>query len=72
MGPQHEQALKSILRKSEKEFRQWVGNLSEEELTYVEWLLDKADTVVDELLLDQHGLVEANVAIQKIIDKGVQ
>ena len=65
----HEKILKSILRKSPKEFRAWVGTLSDEELTYLEWLLDRADSTVDEILIDQSGLIEANNVLQSIMNK---
>lgn len=66
----HEKILKSILRKSPKEFREWVVSISDEELTYIEWLLDKAESMVDEILIEQSDLIEA----KRIIDraKGVQ
>ena len=69
MEPQHEQSLKAILKKQEKEFVEWLGTLSDEEIGYVEWLLEKADDVLDELLLDQYGLVEANKILKEIMDK---
>lgn len=72
MEPQHEQSLKSILKKSEKEFAKWVDTLSDEELTYLEFLLEKADGALDEILLEQYGLAGAEVVIKKIMKKGVQ
>ena len=65
----HEKTLKSILRKSPKEFRSWVVTLSDEELTYVEWLLDKADSTIDEILIEQSGLIEAKTTINQIMTK---
>jgi hypothetical protein len=69
MEPQHEQALKDILSKNSHEFVRWVGNLSEEEIDYVAWLLNKADAALDELLFEKFGLVEAQYVITQIMEK---
>jgi len=46
-----------------------VESLSEEELSYVEWLLQKADDTLDDLLLEKYDLVEANNVIKNIMNK---
>jgi G3E family GTPase len=46
-----------------------VVTLSDEELTYVEWLLDKADSTIDEILIEQSGLIEAKTTINQIMTK---
>ena len=69
MEPQHEQSLKLILQKNKPEFTRWLESLSEEELSYVEWLLQKADDTLDELLLEKYDLVEANNVIKNIMNK---
>ena len=69
MEPQHEQALKDILAKSPKDFIQWVGNLSEKEIDYALWLLDKADAALDELLFEKFGTAEADKVISQIKEK---
>ena len=69
MEPQHEQALKDILAKNSQEFVRWVAGLSEEEIDYVMWLLDKANDALDELLLEKFGMVEAQQVIQRIMEK---
>ena len=69
MEPQHEQSLKHILQKNKAEFTRWVESLSEEELSYVEWLLQKADDTLDGLLLEKYDLVEANNVIKNIMNK---
>lgn len=65
MEPQHEQVLKSLLQKSPQEFTKWVGTLPDEELAYVEFLLEKAEVALDDLLFEEYGLAEA----QKVLDK---
>jgi len=67
MEPQHEQTLKDILSKDAQQFVKWVDNLSEEEIDYVTWLLDKANDALDELLLEKFGLVEAHQVIEEIM-----
>ena len=67
MEPQHEQTLKNILQKNKGEFSKWVDSLSDEELVYVEWLLEKADGILDEMLLEKTGLVEANNVLKNIM-----
>lgn len=69
MEQAHEKNLKVILRKSSEDFKKWVGSLSDEELTYVEWLLEKSEDVVDEVLLKQSNLIEANEVISYIMSK---
>ena len=61
----HEKNLKTILRKDQQEFANWVEHLTDEELAYVEWLLEKAEDTLDTILMEQSGLEDA----QKIIDK---
>lgn len=68
----HEKNLKSILRKSQEEFKNWVEHLTDEELTYVEWLLSKAEHTLDEILLDQSGLEDAKKIIEKFTSGPVQ
>ncbi len=65
----HEKTLKSILRKSPQAFKEWVVALSDEELTYVEWLLSKAESTIDQILLTQSDLREARDLIEKIMKK---
>ena len=68
----HEKNLKSILRKSQEEFENWVEHLTDEELAYVEWLLSKAEHTLDEILLDQSGLEDAKKIIKKFTSGPVQ
>lgn len=68
----HEKNLKSILRKSQEEFENWVEHLTDEELAYVEWLLGKAEHTLDEILLEQSGLQDAKKIIEKFTSGPVQ
>jgi hypothetical protein len=69
MEPQHEQPLKDILSKSPHDFTRWVDSLSDKEIDYVVWLLDKAEDALDDLLFEQFGLVEAQYVIESIMRK---
>lgn len=69
MEQEHEKNLKAILKKSQVDFQKWVESLSEEELTYVEWLLEKTDETLDEMLMKQSNLKEANDVIDRIMAK---
>lgn len=69
MEHHHEKNLKAILRKSTEDFKKWVESLSDEELTYVEWLLEKSEDTLDEMLISKSQLIEANKVIQKIMNK---
>lgn len=68
----HEKNLKSILRKNQEEFSRWVEHLTDEELAYVEWLLEKAENTLDDILIEQSGLQDAKKIIEKVKQDPVQ
>lgn len=70
--PHHEKNLKSILRKNQEEFARWVEHLTDEELAYVEWLLEKAENTLDDILMEQSGLEDAKKIIEKVKQDPVQ
>jgi hypothetical protein len=63
---EHEKNLKRILRIKPEEFSKWVASLTDEELIYVEWLLEKAETSLDQILIEQSGLFDARVLLEKV------
>lgn len=67
MEQQHEKNLKAILRKSTEDFKKWVGSLTDEELTYVEWLLQRSEETLDDILIEQSQLKEANEVLEKFV-----
>jgi hypothetical protein len=69
MEPQHQQTLEYILKQTPKEFEEWLACLTSEEMTYVEWLCEKAEEALDELILEKSGLTEATREITKIMEK---
>lgn len=66
MGNQHQKNLKVILSKPQRELAEWLANLPDNEINYIDWLLDEAETALDEILLDHVGLEEANAIIKEI------
>lgn len=60
----HEKNLKSILSKGQEEFAGWVEHLTDKELAYVEWLLEKAEKTLDDILMDQSCLEDAKKIIE--------
>ena len=66
MGNQHQKNLKVILSKPQRELAEWLANLPDNEINYIDWLLDEAETALDEILLDAVGLEEANAIIKEI------
>lgn len=68
----HEKNLKSILRKNQEEFSRWVEHLTDEELAYVEWLLEKAENTLDDILMEQSGFEDARKIIEKVKQDPVQ
>jgi hypothetical protein len=66
MGNQHQKNLKVILSKPQRELAEWLADLPDEEIGYIDWLLDEAETALDEILLDHVGLEEANAIIKEI------
>jgi hypothetical protein len=66
MGNQHQKNLKVILSKPQRELAEWLADLPDEEIKYIDWLLDEAETGLDEILLEHVGLEEANAIIKEI------
>ena len=62
----HEKNLKSILLKNQEEFSVWVEHLTDKELAYVEWLLEKAEKTLDDILMDQSNMEDANKIIENM------
>ena len=62
----HEKNLKSILHTKTEEFEKWLVSRTDEELSYVEWLLEKAETSLDQILIEQSGLFDARTLLEKV------
>lgn len=66
MEAAHKHNLRAIMAMEETEFDRWVATLSEEKLSYVEWLIESAYEVLDEALLQQSGLQEAKEILTQV------
>lgn len=65
MEKQHQKNLKVILSMDQDELATWLVNLPDDEIEYVEWLVEEVESSLDEMMLDHAGLDEANNLIQK-------
>lgn len=65
MEKQHQKNLKVILSMDQDELATWLVNLPDDEIEYVEWLVEEVESSLDEMMLDHSGLDEANNLIQK-------
>lgn len=65
MRPQHQKNLKAILAMEQTELVHWLANLPEEEIQYIEWLIDEVETALDEILLESTHLKDAEKVIRK-------
>ena len=59
--------LKAIFALNEFEFTAWTNSLEQEELDYVESLLDEVEDKIEEFLLSPDKLTEASKIITKIL-----
>lgn len=66
MGNYHQKNLKVILSMDQDELAVWLARLPDNEIKYVEWLLDEVETALDDIILMNTGLVEANEVIDEI------
>jgi G3E family GTPase len=49
----------------DEEFKEWVGDLPDDALDYLEWLVEETEFFIDEVVLETTGLVEAQEMISK-------
>lgn len=66
MGNYHQKNLKVILSMDQDELAVWLARLPDNEIKYVEWLLDEVETALDDIILMNTGLDEANSVIDEI------
>ncbi len=65
MEIRHQKNLKFVLSMEDEEFKQWVGNLPDDALDYLEWLVEETEYVLDDIVLEATGYVEAQEVIKK-------
>jgi len=66
MGNQHQKNLKVILSMEQRYLAEWLANLPDEEIVYVEWLIEEVETALDNMVLENSGLLEAAEVIAEI------
>ena len=62
---QHQKNLKVILSREQEQLAQWLVNLPDDEIEYVEWLIDEVEYALDGMILEQTGLEDAKEVIRK-------
>jgi predicted transposase YdaD len=65
MEIRHQKNLKFVLSMEDEEFKEWVGDLPDDALDYLEWLVEETEFFIDEVVLETTGLVEAQEMISK-------
>jgi hypothetical protein len=54
----------------QQELAHWLAQLPDDEIEYVEWLLEEVDIALENIIIDQHGLNEAKEIIKKFTTSG--
>lgn len=65
MRTQHQKNLKVILSLEQKELAHWLANLPDDEIEYIEWLVDEVETALDNMILDQQGIGQAEELLKR-------
>jgi hypothetical protein len=67
MRNQHQKNLKIILSLEQQELAQWLANLPDDEIEYVEWLLEEVDIALENMMIEQRGYGEAKEIISRFM-----
>lgn len=70
MRKQHQKNLKIILSMEQQELAHWLANLPDDEIEYVEWLLEEVDIALENMVIDQTDLRDAREIIKKYTISG--
>lgn len=55
----------------QKELAQWLADLPDDKIEYVEWLVDEVELALENMVLEQTGYEDAKEVIKKFtVDKG--
>lgn len=65
MRNQHQKNLKIILSMEQNELAHWLANLPDDEIEYVEWLVEEVDIALENMIIEQSGLTDARDVIKK-------
>lgn len=48
-----------------QELARWLANLPDDQIEYIDWLIEKVDTSLDKMLLEQSDLEDAKIVLKK-------
>jgi len=65
MRNQHQKNLRVILSMEQNELAHWLANLPDDEIEYVEWLVEEVDIALENMIIEQSGLTDARDVIKK-------
>jgi hypothetical protein len=65
MGNQHQKNLKVILSMEQNKLAHWLANLPDDQIEYVEWLVEEVDIALENMIIEQSGLEAARDVIKK-------
>ena len=54
----------------QRELAHWLANLPDNEIEYIEWLVEEVEYALDRIILDHNGLQEAQEVIKKFTKNG--
>lgn len=61
----HQKNLKIILSLEQEELANWLANLPDDEIDYVEWLVEEVENALNDMILDHVGLDQANELLKQ-------
>ena len=70
MRKQHQKNLKIILSMEQQELAGWLANLPDDEIEYVEWLVEEVDIALENIIIEQEGFDNAKEIIKKFTLNG--
>ena len=70
MRNQHQKNLKIILSMEQQELAGWLANLPDDEIEYVEWLVEEVDIALENIIIEQEGFDNAKEIIKKFTLSG--
>lgn len=65
MRTRHQKNLKVILSMEQRELANWLANLPEDEIEYVEWLVEEVEIALDNMIIEQTGLDQAEELLKQ-------
>ena len=70
MRNQHQKNLKIILSMEQQELAGWLANLPDDEIEYVEWLVEEVDIALENIIIEQEGFDNAKEITKKFTLSG--